>query len=491
MITDLESRVLTLIEDHQTDLITTLQQMIRYRTVTPDMDARADGDDYRAHQKYIRTLLDNMGFETEMWEVDAAQLEDAPGRGVRPERDMRGMPVVVGQLPGVNVIARERWSSTEVSRPSDRSNPPASEEIARMADIRPPLVSIRRSKAAATQPTARNDVEGRSLILNGHYDVVPEGDNTLWAHPPYSATIENGKLYGRGTADMKGGNAAMLFAVKMIQQAGLTLNGDLTVQIAPDEEATCMGTLACCLRGYTADAAFIPEPTNMGILVAMRGSVYGQITVPGRAGHAEMAQPHWTEGGAVNAISKAAKVVQMLDALAEEWRTRSDRQHKYIGPDFILASGIHGGEWEVTYPEKAEIRFGAMIAPPRGNPIEEIRARLAELAQSDPWMAAHPPTLTHGPWYYGAEVAEDEPIVRAGADALSALGIPPKMKGFGSLTDAIHLINLSKIPTISIGPDMETIHAVDEFIELSQLVELSKTIALLVMRWCGVSEISE
>lgn len=432
MISALESRVLTLIEQNQTDLIASLQQMIRYKTVTPDLDARAEGEDYRTHQKYIRALLDDMGFETEMWEIDAAQLEDAPGRGVRPKRDMSGMPVVVGQFP--------------------------------------------------------SGKEGKSLILNGHYDVVPAGDTSLWTHPPYSATIENGKMYGRGTADMKGGNAAMLFAVKMIQQAGLTLNGDLTVQIAPDEEATCMGTLACCLRGYTADAAFIPEPTNMGVLVAMRGSVYGTITVPGRAGHAEMVQPAWTEGGAVNAISKAAKVVQMLDALAEEWRANPDRYHKYIGPDFVLATGIHGGEWEVTYPETTEIRFGAMIAPPRGNPIEEIHARLDELTQSDPWMAAHPPTLTHGPWYYGAEVAEDEPIVQTGAAALTDIGIHPKLNGFGSLTDAIHLINLSKIPTISIGPDKETIHAVDEFIEISQLVELSKTIAILVMRWCGVSE---
>ncbi|NJN44192.1 MAG: M20/M25/M40 family metallo-hydrolase, partial [Anaerolineae bacterium] len=219
---------------------------------------------FRGHQKFIRTLLDGMGFETEMWEVDAAQLENGPGRGVRPDRDMSGMPVVVGQLPGaVNVIASG-------DRQSLRSNPPTSEEIASPND--------------GQHRPARNDMASRSLILNGHYDVVPEGDAALWMYDPYSATLAAGRMYGRGTADMKGGNAAMLFAVKMIQQAGLTFNGDLTVQIAPDEEATCMGTLACCLRGYTADAAFIPEPTNMGILVAMRGSVYGTITVYGRAG---------------------------------------------------------------------------------------------------------------------------------------------------------------------------------------------------------------
>ena len=432
LITDLESRVLTLIEQHQSDLVATLQQMVRYKTVTPTLNARAEGEDYLEHQKFVRSLLDGMGFESEMWEIDASQLEDAPGRGVIPNRDMSGMPVVVGRLPSGG--------------------------------------------------------EGKSLILNGHYDVVPEGDSLLWTFDPYSAAIENGRMYGRGAADMKGGNAAMLFAVKMIRQAGLTLNGDLTVQIAPDEEATCMGTLACCLRGYTADAAFIPEPTNMSILVAMRGSVYGTITVHGRAGHAEMEQPHWTEGGAVNAISNAAKIVQMLDNLAEEWRTRPDRQHKYIGPDFVLSTGIHGGEWEVTYPEKAVVRFGTMVAPGHGNPLDEIRAKLVEVVDADPWLKANPPELKHGPLYYGAEVAEDEPIVHAGAAALTDLGITPRLKGFGSLTDAIHLINVLKIPTISIGPDMETIHSVDEFIEIGQLVELAKTIALIVMRWCGVSE---
>ena len=461
MLTNLESRVLALIEQHQSELIATLQQMIRYKTITPAINVRAEGEEYREHQKFVRSLLDEMGFETEMWEIDTSQLEDGPGRGVILNRDLGGMPVVIGRLPSSsdNVIA-SRFG---------RSNPPPGEEIASVAAL------------------PRNDTPGRSLILNGHYDVVPTSDPALWRFDPFGAVIEDGKMYGRGTADMKGGNAAMIFAVNMIQQAGLTLNGDLTVQVVPEEEVTSMGTLAVCQRGYTADAAFIPEPTNMNILVAMRGSVYGTITVFGRAGHAEMAQPHWTEGGAVNAVSKAVKIVQALDDLAEEWRTRPDRQHKYVGPDFVIPTVIHGGEWDVTYPEKVQIRFGAMVAPGRGNPIEEIRAKLAQVVDSDPWMAAHPPKLETTPFYYGAEVAEDEPIVHAGEAALSDIGIAPRLRGFGSLTDAIHLINYSKIPTISIGPDMETIHAVDEFIEISQLVDLSKAIALLVMRWCGVS----
>ncbi len=430
MLTENESRVLELIETGQDELIANLQRMIRFQTVTPPMRGRAETADYRQHQQFIRSLLDGLGMETEMWEVNAASLEDGPGRGVIPERDMGNMPVVVGRLPAAGA--------------------------------------------------------GKSLLLNGHYDVVPPGDTAGWRFEPFGAAIDNGRIYGRGAADMKGGNAAMLFAVQAIQRAGLTLQGEVTVQIVPDEEATCMGTLACVQRGCAADAALIPEPTGMQILVAMRGSVYGRITVVGRAGHAEMVQPHWSQGGAVNAISKAAKVIQALEDLADEWRQRPDRQHALIGPDSVLPTVIQGGEWEVTYPEKVEIRFGAMVAPGRKNPIGEIQDRLERLAASDPWMAAHPPALTSGPFYYGAEVSPEEAIVQTAAQSLRDLGIQPRLRGFGSLTDAIHLINLAAIPAISIGPDMDTIHGTDEFISIHQLVETARAIALVIMRWCGV-----
>ncbi len=269
------------------------------------------------------------------------------------------------------------------------------------------------------------------MILNGHYDVVPPGMVENWRHDPFGGEVEDGRVYGRGAADMKGGIAAMLVALRCIRKAGLALAGDLTVQTVPDEEATCMGTLSCCQRGYKADAALIPEPTGLEVLVAMRGSLWGRITVPGRAGHAEMAQPHWREGGAVNAISKAVPVLRGLEALAEEWRTLPDKQHKYLDPDTIVPTVIQGGEWEVTFPEEVAITFGAMFTPATLDMKEQIEAQLGRIAELDSWLREHPPILETGEWHYGAEVDEDEPIVQAGLQVLGDLGIEPDLIGIG------------------------------------------------------------
>jgi acetylornithine deacetylase len=286
---------------------------------------------------------------------------------------------------------------------------------------------------------------------------------------------------------MKGGIAAMLQAVCCIRDAGIGLAGDLMIQTVPDEEATCMGTLSCCQRGYKADAALIPEPTDMNVLVAMRGSLYGKIMVFGRAGHAEMTQPHWTEGGAVNAISKSVKVLRGLEDLADDWHTRPDKQHRYLDPDTLIPTVIRGGEWEVTIPEQVEISFGSMFAPSTRDAREEIEAHLMRIAVADPWLRENPPRLETGEWWYGAEVAEDEPIVQTGLDVLRDLGLEPALIGYGSLTDAIHLINYAGIPTISIGPSSQTAHMADESVEIGELVNTAKAIALCIMRWCGVA----
>jgi acetylornithine deacetylase len=431
MLTENERRVVGLIDEGRADLVEYTQKLVRFKTVTPPDNGRAEGEDYRALQALVGQTLGDLGFELESWEADAAKLERFPGSGVSPDRDLSNMPILVGSRQGSG--------------------------------------------------------GGRSLILNGHYDVVPPGLVQNWSHEPFGAELDGGRIYGRGTIDMKGGIAAMLQALRYIQQAGMDLAGDLVVQTVPDEESTCMGTLACCQRGYRADAALVPEPTDLNVLVAVRGSLYGTITVPGRAGHAEMTQPHWTEGGAVNAITKAVKVLRGLGELADDWRTRPDRQHCYLDPDTLIPTCIQGGDWEVTIPEQVEISFSSMFVPGTRDAREEIEAQLMRIAATDPWLREHPPRLEAGEWWYGAEVAEDEPIVQSGLDALRDLGLEPTLIGYGSLTDAIHLINHAGIPTISIGPASQTAHMADEFVEIDELVDTAKAIALCIMRWCGVA----
>ena len=429
MLTEREQKILNLIDDSADAVVETLRCLIGFKTVAPS-DAPAEGDDYRQLQELVRGPLDDMGFCTESWEIDAAQLEEFPGSGVNPTRDMSNMPVVVGQLAGAG--------------------------------------------------------QGRSLILNGHYDVVPPGLTDNWRHDPFGAVVEDGKVFGRGACDMKGGIAAMLMALRAIQDAEIKLAGDVTVQTVPDEEATSMGTLACCQRGYRADAAIIPEPTDMKVLVAMRGGLYGRITVFGRAGHAEIPQPHWTEGGAVNAIDKAATVIQALEGLTEEWRTRPDKQHKLLAPDMIIPTVIRGGEWEVTYPEEVEISFGCKFIPSTQSAREEIEAHLMRVAALDPWMREHRPRLEIDGWLYGAEIDESEPVVQIGLEVLGDLGFEPSLLGYGTLSDAIHLINYARVPTISIGPSIQPAHMANEYVEMEELQSVTKALALTIMRWCGV-----
>jgi acetylornithine deacetylase len=429
MLTPDERRVLERIEERAQALVALLVRLVRFRTVTPLMGETAKGRDYRDLQTFVSKRLSARGFDVETWEANAASLPMFPGSGVVPGRDLSNMPVLVGRREG----------------------------------------------------------RGRSLLLNAHYDVVPPGGFENWSHPPFDGVVDDGKVFGRGACDMKGGFAATLHALECIEQAGIDLPAPLVFESVPDEEQTSMGTLACCQRGIRADAGIIPEPTGLQVLVAVRGSFSGKIVVTGRAAHSEMTQPPWQEGGAVNAIGKAVKVLEALDGLNAEWKTRPETRHKYLDPDVIVPTMIHGGEWEVMYPERVDITFTSDFVPATKDIRPRIQAMLDRVAREDPWMREHPPYLDAGGFLYAAEIPEDEPIVRTASGALSDLGIPPKMIGFGSLTDMVHLVNYSHIPTTSIGPSPATAHKADEHVTIDELVATAKALALLLLRWGGTS----
>ena len=147
---------------------------------------------------------------------------------------------------------------------------------------------------------------GRSLVLNGHVDVVPAETAADWRHDPWGAEIEAGRLYGRGACDMKAGVAAVLGAVGAIRRAGIVLRGDVRVQSVLDEECGGNGTLALLAQGFRGDAAVIPEPTGLALPAACVGVLWGRIRVRGRAAHAGAAS------SAVNAIEKSYVVVRAL-----------------------------------------------------------------------------------------------------------------------------------------------------------------------------------
>ena len=186
---------------------------------------------------------------------------------------------------------------------------------------------------------------GRSLVFNGHIDVVSAEPRSEWASDPFVASVRDGRLYGRGACDMKGGIAAMVFAVETLSSLGVSLDGDLLVATNTDEESSGAGGTALVEHGLRADAGVVTEPTGFQTWIACRGSDYGVITVPGRPGHAEVRQPDWRLGGAVNAIEKAVVVLDAIASLRAAWasargcRIRCSRRRRSCRRSRAPASG--------------------------------------------------------------------------------------------------------------------------------------------------------
>ena len=167
---------------------------------------------------------------------------------------------------------------------------------------------------------------GRSLLLNGHIDVVSVTPREAWKHDPFAGVEEGGLLHGRGSCDMKGGIASMVVAAETLRALGIGLAGDLVVCTNTDEESSGVGALAAARHGVRADACIVPEPSSLELWVACRGTVYATVSVPGRAGHAEVGQPHWQEGGAVNAIEKSTVLLEAITRIRKDWSRRGDFQ---------------------------------------------------------------------------------------------------------------------------------------------------------------------
>jgi acetylornithine deacetylase len=268
---------------------------------------------------------------------------------------------------------------------------PAPEDVAGSPMIPPGLGFDGRPQLSARFPGSGG---GRSLLFNGHIDVVTVEPRDQWTSDPFRPEVRDGKLYGRGACDMKGGIAAMVFAAEMLAGLDSRLAGDLLVCTVTDEESTGAGGLAAVAHGVRANGGIVTESTDFEVQIACRGSLIPTITVPGRAGHAGVPQPHWRDGGGVNAIGKAAVVADALRRLETDWRLRSADHHPYLSPCDIVPVQIAGGEWMVSIPASCRLVYHIAYLPAQadasgwgGRVRDEVADWVRRASQADPWLA--------------------------------------------------------------------------------------------------------
>lgn len=330
---------------------------------------------------------------------------------------------------------------------------------------------------------------GRSLLFNGHVDVVPAGDPAAWATLPFQAAVHDGALHGRGACDMKGGVAAMVLAAEVLAERG-GLDGELVVCTVTDEEETGAGGIAAVARGVRAGAGMIPEPTSFDAWVACRGDVICEIEVHGRLGHAGIEHP---PGDAVNAIEKARVVIDALRRLHDEHREHPDHRHLHLSPGHVIPTRIRGGDWAVNVPDVCTLTYHVSYLPGHadadgwGTHVEsEVEAAIENAASSDPWLAEHPPRVRWLLDVPAAEIDAGEPIVGLALDAGADAGRPGRRAGLDSWHDGATFTRFGATPTIAIGPrSIDRAHTVDEHVPIDDLVDCAKLYALAALRFCG------
>lgn len=313
---------------------------------------------------------------------------------------------------------------------------------------------------------------GRSLMFNGHLDVVGVEGMT---HDPWSAE-SNGhvdRMYGRGSADMKGGVAAMCAAAARIAQS---LDGEIVVTAVADEEYESIGTRSIIEHGVRADAAIVTEPTELAIMPAHLGFVWLDVTTHGRAAHGS----RWDLG--VDAIRHAGLFLAELDRFDRDELPK--REHALLGRPSVHASLIEGGTGMSTYPDTCVMRIERRTIPGETpaevvreleSAVEQISARSANFRAEVRQTFAQPPS----------DVAVHAPIVRALSKALEDCNEKTRIAGMTAWTDAA-LLNGAGIPAICFGPgDIRLAHAAEEWIPVREIEQATDVLARLAASWCA------
>jgi len=340
-----------------------------------------------------------------------------------------------------------------------------------------------KANVVADLPTAGST--GRSLVLNGHVDVVGPASEQLWRTPPFRAVRDGDWIYGRGAGDMKAGLAAIVGAVRGLRRLGLSPLAPVQLQSVVEEECTGNGALQCVLSERRRDAAIVTEPFPAAITLAQVGVLWFHVDIAGSPAHVGEA------GEGVNAIEAAYRLLSGLHALEAELNDDPPSPFDTFEHPINLNVGVvRGGDWPSTVA--AECSLSCRVALYPGTPVVELQQRVEETvaaaASTHPYLSAHPPHVRYdGFACEGTTVSADEPLVQTLGGAWERLtGTAPEHAATTATTDARAFIQHG-IPAVCIGPHAESIHGVDERVLWPSVVQTAQVLALFIRDWCGLA----
>lgn len=416
------------VEAREKELIELLTKLISYPTVSPP--AR----NTNGVQDFIKGFLEDLGFKTDKWDV------------------YPGDPNVVGILPG--------GSSSQYN----------------------------------------------SLIVNGHVDVAEVGDDKEWDSSPFTAKIKDSSIYGRGVADMKGGVAASLIAIKVLKDLGISLQGDLQFQSVIGEEVGEAGTQACMERGYTADYAVVVDTSDLHIQ-GQGGVITGWISIQSKETyHDGLRRKMIHAGGGVNgasAIEKMMKIIAGLQELERHWAVMKSYEGFPAGTNTINPAVIEGGRHAAFIADRCALWVTVHFYPNEDYEavIKEIEQHIDAVAASDPWLRENPPEFVwggksmivdRGEIFPSLEVDRDHPGTRCITSSYEkCLTQKPTIGMSTTVTDAGWL-GRAGIPTVIFGPGkLEDAHAVNERVEIRQLLDFTKVLAVFIAKWTNTRKVEQ
>lgn len=424
----IEKDILQYVDSRRDDLIDILQTLVR----TPSENTPPTGAE-AACQRFCEASLNSCGFTTDLYELgDIPGLADHPL--FYPGRDYTGRP---------NLAARRAGSGG-----------------------------------------------GRSLILSGHIDTVPRG--TLpWTRDPFSAHIEDGRLYGRGSNDMKAGIATNLFVARALRDLDIHLSGDLTIESVVDEEfGGVNGTLAGRLRGYLADAAIISEPSFLRVCPSQRG---------GRTAHITFQLPSegiLSETMEVGVSAQLAWFLSQVPAFAQRRRETAPSHFAYAhlaNPAPVSILKIHTGPWGCSEPMatattcQVELFWQTLLGEDLPTVDAQFHDWFNQTIGARPELFPEPPKVVFPiRWLPASSIAPDADLIRElSASASVVLGAPPPVAGIEGPCDMFIFQQHFGIPAVLWGARGANTHLADEYVELDSVVDAAKSLLLFVHRWCA------